>query len=309
MSSGKTEVKIVVCGDTGVGKTRLIARWMKPKDAFFSAGLTVGADFKIHSGKEYKYKIWDLAGQATYRNMLPMYQRGKEIALFVFDVSNEKGLENLESVINEAKEHLDTKTSLILVGNKRDLGVRVSTSAINKFKQSHGIKKHLIVSAQTGYALNEFDDFILHAIPGFSLQKLAARIAILKTLYKENPERSGAKNLLNIVKILEKGIKADSPQQYFNDKLPALKKNLDALRWTWRSVLNTVVDVILTVFAVLSIVGLPLLYCLGVWEPNGHYNGVLSSFRFCTFGDKQKMQQLCEDVFEETDVKRCQFGQ
>ncbi|MGV3739904.1 MAG: ADP-ribosylation factor-like protein [Gammaproteobacteria bacterium] len=337
MSGERTEIRMFVCGYTGVGKSRLVARWVKPKEDFIDKGPTVAVDVAIRNtwngAINYKFKIFHLGGGETFRNLLPMYQQKARIALFVFDVSNKKGLENLEPMLVEAKQSMDSDTSLILIGNKQDLKSELYMSDISKFMEKHAIKEYLLVSAKTGFSFAELDSCIFRTLSGFSdaeledriirelsglyendssdqslkIQELSTKITTLKTLYEENPNRNGVKNLLNIVKILEEGIKANCPQQHFNNYLPDLKKNLDELRWTWRSVLNTVLNLILTVFATLTVVGLPLMFCLGLWNPNGHNNGVMSSFRFCTFGDKQKMQQLCEDVFEAKDMKSLQL--
>ena len=323
MSEERKEVKLVFIGDTGVGKSSIVKRWVENK---YPSSLepTIGAYYSIKMLENCKYQIWDTAGQERFRSILPMYLRSAKIAVFVIDLSNPNGLNDLEPIVNEAKQHLPKDAIMILVGNKQDLGSAIDDQVTQEFCEKHQIDYKAKCSVLTKNGLDEFLHCIATATEKLPLQNtydkssaqispptlssLSAKLQELKALCEKNPNRKGVKNITAIVNILEAGTCARDAQSYFDTNLDALKKEIDGLRWTWRSVLNTVVNVVLAVFAALSIVGLPLLYCLGVWKPNS-YNGVLGSFRFCTFGDKQKMQDLCEETFEETDVANCQFSQ
>lgn len=313
MSKNFIELKMMICGDAGVGKTRLIHRWVHSDHSYEDFGPTLGAyyakkEMTVHN-KHYSIHIWDLAGNERFRSMLPMYQRGIHIPIFVFDVSDKDGLKKLAPLIKNAKKQI-LEAPIFLVGNKKDLGMKISGDELNEFTQTYQVQDCLFISAAED-SFQAFETYISQAILRFektaASHDLEKKISTLKTLYSKNATRDGAQSILKILEMLEQSYHQKDVQSYFNAKLPELKRHLTVLQWTWRSVLNTVVNVILTVFAALSVVGLPLLYCLGLWKPNGHENGVMNSFRFCTFGDKQKMQQLCEDVFTEKNVRGCQF--
>ena len=320
MSNNQRDIKMVVIGDTGVGKTSLMTLWIH--NITDATSPTIGDNFlvkrfKTENENENRLAIWDLAGHERFISKWPMYLRGAKIALFVFDLSDPKGLKNLESKIEETKKHLDENVCFILIGNKSDCQIAIDQDAIDQCKKNYGKQFYLSVSAKSGDNLKTFDDKIIEIATAIAANKSSTKISpkkvfthiqTLKKVCEENPNRKGVKNIKSIITMLELGSQQQNSQAYFEQSLNTLKRNLDALRWTWRSVLNTVVNVILAVFATFSIVGLPLLYCLKVWKPN-EQNGVFGSFRFCTFGDKQKMQQLTEDVFAEKAVKGCQFGQ
>lgn len=319
MSNSQREISMVVLGDTGVGKTSLMYRWVD----------NIGVNVKptraaVHYTKKiknenniYNISICDTAGgpanQDRYEHILPVYCRDAKIAVFVLDLSNSLGLENLTPFIEvAAKEFRNANKYSILIGNKSDCKIEIDQGAIDQYVKKYGIWFYFPVSAHSIDSLKEFDNKIIEIAkvidPNQSLIKVFTHIQTLKKVCEENPNRKGGKNIKNIITMLELGSQQLNSQAYFEQNLNTLKGNLDALRWTCRSVLNTVVNVILAVFATLSIVGLPLLYCLKIWKPN-EQNGVFGSFRFCTFGDKQKMQQLTEDVFAEKAVKGCQFRQ
>ena len=83
--------KIVLLGDTAVGKTSLCARLVNGTFDNFSEP-TIGAAFltkTVQNGDiTHRLEIWDTAGQERYRALAPMYYRGATAALVVYDVTN-----------------------------------------------------------------------------------------------------------------------------------------------------------------------------------------------------------------------------
>eukprot|EP00117_Sycon_ciliatum_P016546 scpid50791/ scgid3516/ Ras-related protein Rab-22A; Rab-14 len=85
------EVKLCLLGDTGVGKTCLVLRFVT--NTFNeNSECTVGASFMTKSmvvdNKTIKFHIWDTAGQERYRGLAPMYYRGAAAAILVYDITN-----------------------------------------------------------------------------------------------------------------------------------------------------------------------------------------------------------------------------
>jgi len=130
---------------------------------------------------------------------------------------------------------------------------------------------------------------------------LSAEIEILEQLYSDNPRRGGRVAVQDIANILKGSVDVDNVQKYFDANLPLLKQYFNTLQLTWRSVVNTVLNVVLTALISLTVVGLPLLYCFNLWKPNK--DSLQHSFRFLTFGEKQKAEKLCHDVMVEQSVK------
>ena len=83
--------KIVLIGDSGVGKTNLLARYLK-KEYKEETKATVGVEFGEKkyelSGLKIKAQIWDTAGQERYKAITSMYYKGAKGALIVFDLSS-----------------------------------------------------------------------------------------------------------------------------------------------------------------------------------------------------------------------------
>ena len=116
--------KIVLIGDSGVGKTNLLGRYLK-KEYKEETKATVGVEFGEKkyelNGLKIKAQIWDTAGQERYKAIISMYYKGAKGALIVFDLSSKNTFQNVEKWYNEIKKTADPNINLILIGNKSDL--------------------------------------------------------------------------------------------------------------------------------------------------------------------------------------------
>ena len=116
--------KIVLLGDTAVGKTSLCARLVNGTFDSFSEP-TIGAAFltkTVQTGDiTHRLEIWDTAGQERYKALAPMYYRGATAALIVYDVTNEDSFQGAKSWIEELRGQGKPNVVIILVGNKYDL--------------------------------------------------------------------------------------------------------------------------------------------------------------------------------------------
>ena len=126
MEKGKTyEAKIITLGDSQVGKTSLILRYLE--DRFLTTYLsTIGFDLKhkiikLDNGDKIKLIIHDTAGQERFKSLSRNYIKKANGILVVFDVTNKQSFLNIENWIKCAKEEITKKIPIFLVGNKSDL--------------------------------------------------------------------------------------------------------------------------------------------------------------------------------------------
>ncbi|KAJ5070773.1 small rab-related gtpase [Anaeramoeba ignava] len=116
--------KIVLVGDTGVGKTSLLSRYTDGKfsDSYVS---TIGVDFRTKTigldGKNMKLQIWDLAGSERFINVTRVYYRGASGVILLYDIANQNSFDNLKFWIQEIQEKAEDEVNIILVGTKSDL--------------------------------------------------------------------------------------------------------------------------------------------------------------------------------------------
>lgn len=120
-------MKIIVLGDSGVGKTSLLVRYVKNQ---FSSGYkaTIGADFLSHEVEVDNtlgtLQIWDTAGQERFQGLGNAFFRGSDAFVLVYDVTNPKTFENLEHWRQAFFEQSGIPDSgdfpCVLLGNKVD---------------------------------------------------------------------------------------------------------------------------------------------------------------------------------------------
>ena len=117
--------KIVLVGDSGVGKTNLLTRFSKNEFSLESK-TTIGVEFATktittESGHVIKAQIWDTAGQDRYRAIASSYYKGAVGALLVYDITKTKSFENIEKWLKELRDHGAENMRTMLIGNKSDL--------------------------------------------------------------------------------------------------------------------------------------------------------------------------------------------
>nr|XP_043622711.1 ras-related protein RABA5b-like [Erigeron canadensis] len=116
--------KIVVIGDSAVGKSNLLSRFARDEFDLHSKA-TIGVEFQTQvmeiDGKEVKAQVWDTAGQERFRAVTSAYYRGAVGALIVYDISRRTTFDSVKRWLDELNTHCDTTTARMLVGNKSDL--------------------------------------------------------------------------------------------------------------------------------------------------------------------------------------------
>lgn len=116
--------KIVLVGDSGVGKSNLLARFARNEFNLDSRS-TIGVEFATKSvkvdNKIIKAQIWDTAGQERYRVISSAYYRNSVGAVLVYDITKQDSFQQLEKWNKEIMDFAPTLCKTILVGNKVDL--------------------------------------------------------------------------------------------------------------------------------------------------------------------------------------------
>lgn len=138
--------KIIVIGDSGVGKTCLTYRFCAGRFPDKTEA-TIGVDFREKiieiDGEKIKVQLWDTAGQERFRkSMVQHYYRNVHAVVFVYDVTSAASFRSLPAWIEECRQHaLGHEVPRILVGNKCDLrhAAQVSTEVAQQFADAHSM--------------------------------------------------------------------------------------------------------------------------------------------------------------------------
>ena len=154
--------KVVILGDSAVGKTSLIQRYISGRTDIQNS--TLGAvfvklehNFKNDEGKTYNLPIqfWDTAGQERYNSLIPMYVRDADYVILAFDLSNIISFFNLKKWLNFGKDSVKNPI-FVLVGCKNDLKKNVSDEEVEKFREENiPDSKFFKCSSMTGENISE----------------------------------------------------------------------------------------------------------------------------------------------------------
>lgn len=126
------KIKLLMLGDSGVGKSSLLFRWVEDTFNVSLVG-TIGVDFKVKRVKigddEVHIQVWDTAGQQKFHKITTAYYRGAHGILLVYDVTSQRSLQNISYWMDNIKQHASSKTSVALIGNKVDMRESTGTRA------------------------------------------------------------------------------------------------------------------------------------------------------------------------------------
>ena len=170
--------KICLLGDGGVGKTSLRERFLGKG---FQSGyiLTIGADFAVQNleidAVQYKFQIWDLAGQQRFEAVRALYYKGSHGAILVFDRTRPESLYNLEKWKKELFTNVGRQIPYVLLGNKSDLPNAINQEELTRFveksqQEVSGISYsiyYLDTSAKSGLNVTEAFSQLGRTIKGY----------------------------------------------------------------------------------------------------------------------------------------------
>ena len=154
-------IKIIVVGDTAVGKTSILTRYADDK---FNPDhkTTLGVDFKIRTltirSKTIKLQMWDTAGQERWSGITKAYYRGAQGAIYTFSLTNRKTFEHIGDWIESVTANCSPCS--ILVGNKCDLKdqIVVSNTSIVEFCKKNDDMPYIETSAKNNTNVHEAFD-------------------------------------------------------------------------------------------------------------------------------------------------------
>ncbi|KAG6581588.1 Ras-related protein RGP1, partial [Cucurbita argyrosperma subsp. argyrosperma] len=116
--------KVVLIGDSAVGKSQLLSRFSRNMFSLDSKA-TIGVEFQtktlVIDKKAIKAQIWDTAGQERYRAVTSAYYRGAVGAMLVYDMTKRQSFDHITRWLDELRGHADKNIVIMLIGNKSDL--------------------------------------------------------------------------------------------------------------------------------------------------------------------------------------------
>lgn len=152
--------KLVILGESGVGKTQFAIGSQRPYDTSYGSNKelppepqTIGTSFlvvpcQIDEETVLRAQLWDTAGQERFRSMMPMYMRDAHGAVVMFDVTNRASFEEAtEYWVDQVRQHMLPDAPIILVGNKCDETLRRAVTRAEAELAADG--KHILYAEST----------------------------------------------------------------------------------------------------------------------------------------------------------------
>eukprot|EP01119_Soliformovum_irregulare_P019917 TRINITY_DN6397_c0_g1_i2.p1 TRINITY_DN6397_c0_g1~~TRINITY_DN6397_c0_g1_i2.p1 ORF type:complete len:220 (+),score=42.84 TRINITY_DN6397_c0_g1_i2:837-1496(+) len=156
----RTLLKAIILGDSGVGKTSLLERYITNKFSLLYKA-TIGADFmtkevELSQSKVVTLQLWDTAGQERFQSLGTSFYRGADACILVFDVTSKETFEDLKlwrnEFVNQAGIHPSEAESFpfVVLGNKvdRDQERAVTTKMAETWCNQTGSMPYMEVSAK-----------------------------------------------------------------------------------------------------------------------------------------------------------------
>ena len=197
-------IKIVLLGETSVGKTSIITRFTQnsfnPNTLSSLNAQFVTKTIEINSEK-ITFDLWDTAGQEKYRSLAKIFYKDAKVIIFVYDITNKKSFDEIKNYwYNETKENVEEENVIFcLVGNKNDLyeEEKISEKDAQEFADSiNAIFKSTSALSNTGIP-NLFDNVVRKILnPNFDYKAADKKLAeeFQKKHDEEEKERQKEKN-------------------------------------------------------------------------------------------------------------------
>ncbi|KAL6591879.1 hypothetical protein ACP70R_049742 [Stipagrostis hirtigluma subsp. patula] len=201
--------KVVLIGDSAVGKSQLLARFARNEFSLDSKA-TIGVEFQTRTlqidGRTVKAQIWDTAGQESYRYraVTSAYYRGAVGAMLVYDITKRQSFDHVATWLQELRGHADKNIVIMLIGNKSDLGTLrvVPTEDAKEFAECENLFFMETSALESTNVENAYMTVLTEIYRNVSKKNLVAN---------EESDSSGNSSLLKGTKIIVPGQEPSSP--------------------------------------------------------------------------------------------------
>ena len=157
-------IKIILLGDSSVGKTCLLNLYIK-NEFTMQYKATIGADFLtkqlVRKNSSINLQIWDTVGSEKYHSIGSAFYRNCETCILVFDLTNADSFKNVETWRKEFLSSLNPpegdKYPFVLFGNKSDMegDIKITDDEIRTYCLEHNDMPYFKVSAKNGTGVEE----------------------------------------------------------------------------------------------------------------------------------------------------------
>ena len=177
-SDDNIEIKAVLVGNSGVGKTNLInvctGKTFNPKSKPTNCCSLLQKPLEINNLK-YSINLWDTMGQEAYKGISKLFFRDAQIVIFVYDITSTESFESLEEWIQMANDIISEGYISGIVGNKNDLYLqaKVKEEEAKKYADSKGMKFRLVSAKEDPQS---FEDLLIELVKMYKVPENKMKI-------------------------------------------------------------------------------------------------------------------------------------
>ena len=191
------DVKVIILGETGVGKTSIINRFINDEFNPDNDIETLGSTFFRKSIKRqntvYKLQIWDSIGQEKYHSITRLFSKGSNIVLLVYSIDSRESFEELNHWLNTLKDILDkNKYILGIVASKSDLVNEeiVSQNEGEEFAKKTGGIFRAVSSKENNKSVNLLFDILIDELSKINFESRSDSYVLEKKNFLKKKKRS-----------------------------------------------------------------------------------------------------------------------
>ena len=189
------EVKVILLGETGVGKTSIINRFIT-NEFITEDTITLGSSFFTKEIKKqninYKLKIWDTTGQEKFHSVTNLFIKGSNIIILVYSVNSLNSFEELNYWYKSLKRNLEGDNHILaIVGNKIDLKneVVISEDEGKKFAENKNAVFKLVSAKEDPKGINKLFDKLLEELSQIDFESRTESYIIKKKSIKKKKKQ------------------------------------------------------------------------------------------------------------------------
>ena len=194
--SNEGEIKVILLGDSGVGKTNLI-NIVTGKEFNENEIITIASSFSKKiiniNGNEYNINLWDTIGQEKLRQLTKLFYINSKIVIFVYDITSRESFNSLPNWVKEVEEIIGNDIIKGLIGNKMDLFIQEEVEPVEGEKFAKSINAEFLTVSAKNDSPKIFEDFLAVLVANYISKQTGVKLDFFPITKNQNQPKKHKK--------------------------------------------------------------------------------------------------------------------